>query len=49
MISDAKEMETHQYFIYSPEGTTNKFICYKQMDGISINTVKGYKTTFAYI
>ncbi len=49
MIQDVKQMENHQYFIYTPDDNSKKLICYKQLDGISINTVQGYKTAFAYI
>lgn len=49
MLEDVKMMENHQYYIFTPDDNSKKLICYKQLDGVSINTIKGFKTAFAYI
>ena len=49
MLEDVKNMSSHSYNTYTPENSNVKLICYKQMDGINFNMVKGYKTAFAYI
>ncbi|KAL4450790.1 hypothetical protein ABPG74_011632 [Tetrahymena malaccensis] len=49
MYEDVNNLEGHRYLTYTPSGKSKTIICYKSLDGISFNTVKGYKTAFAYI
>ena len=49
MLEDVQEMATYSYYNHHNENSGVKLICYKQLDGVSLNMVKGYKTAFAYI
>ncbi|KAL4460810.1 hypothetical protein ABPG74_016282 [Tetrahymena malaccensis] len=49
MINDARSMEKHTYFLDRVQNGVERVIAYQEIDGVSHNSVQGYKTAFAYL